>query len=94
LTVTRTDDAVQVTLEGAGPTDPRPNRVDVLLERCKLPPGIDAGAVELTRLEQSGDETPAWARAADSPVAAPRELTERAVFIDVVNLPDAPVVPG
>ncbi|MGI9022917.1 MAG: hypothetical protein ACR2HV_06765 [Acidimicrobiales bacterium] len=62
LTVTRTDDAVQVTLEGAGPTDPRPNRVDVLLERCQLPPGMDAGAVELTRLEQSGDETPAWAR--------------------------------
>ena len=62
LTVTRTDGRVVVLLEGVGPSGPRPNRVDVLLERLVAPAGVPASDVELSASEKPTDGTPAWVR--------------------------------
>ena len=53
-------DTVEIRLEGLGPAGPQPNRVDLLVEQCVLPPGMVASAVELTALTPPDDETLAW----------------------------------
>jgi len=49
-----------VTLDGAGPTGPQANRVDIVLERGAPAPGMDIGAVDLTALGPTNGGIPAW----------------------------------
>ncbi|NML65448.1 hypothetical protein HHL22_09550 [Hymenobacter sp. RP-2-7] len=127
LTVTQPEaETVEVLLEGLGPVGPQPNRVDLIVEQCALPPEVAASATELTWLAAASPEVPSWVlqgtvsgplgtrlRAA-LPPAAPgsalrvrvreverinppagaaaqpgteAELTERMVFMDIVQLP-------
>lgn len=76
LEIDRTfENIVSVTLSGPGPQGPRNNRVDLILERCALPPGMPASAADLTAIGgpavgAPGGDVPAWV-----PVAsASREL--------------------
>jgi hypothetical protein len=66
LTVERTAGGLQVLLAGTGPVGPRPNRVVAVVERCTLPPGASADAVELTAAGPDG--APAWRRVAEHTV--------------------------
>ncbi|MVN75598.1 hypothetical protein GO988_04595 [Hymenobacter sp. HMF4947] len=61
LTVNRRGPAaVEILLEGLGPTGPQPNQVDLIVEQCLLPPGVSATTVELTALTPPADTTLAW----------------------------------
>jgi hypothetical protein len=61
LTVRRSGELLFVALEGLGPAAPVANRVDVVLEHCDLPPGMDAADVDLTAFAPPGAGMPAWA---------------------------------
>jgi hypothetical protein len=61
LTITQAGATIRVALAGIGPVAPQGNRVDLVLEHCQLPAGVDAGAVELTRLSAGDPGAPAWA---------------------------------
>ena len=61
LTVTQlAAETVEVLLEGLGPVGPQPNHVDLIVERCALPPQVPASATELTWLASSSPEVPSW----------------------------------
>ena len=60
LTVARSGANVTVTLEGLGPTGPQRNRVEAILETCRLPAGISASEVDLIAFEPPTDGTLAW----------------------------------
>ena len=51
---------LEATLEGVGASGPRPNRVDLIVEQCVLPPGMKASAVNLSALAPTSDAIPAW----------------------------------
>jgi hypothetical protein len=57
---------LDVTLAGLGPAGPHPNRVDVIVEQCVLPPGMLSSAVDLTALAAAPGGIPAWVRRAST----------------------------
>ena len=59
LTVTQSGTTILAALAGLGPAGPRANRVDLVLERCDVPPSLPASLIELTALGPDGD-IPAW----------------------------------
>jgi hypothetical protein len=70
LTVQRSNDTLTVTLEGLGPSGPRRNRVDVILEQFQAPAGVSADAVDLTALSEPSAALPAWISLRESIVSA------------------------
>ena len=60
LTVRRSGDSITLTLDGLGPTGPQRNRIEALLEECRLPAGVSPSLVEFSALETVTDGTPAW----------------------------------
>ena len=59
-TVRQGTDGVTIILAGLGPTGPVPNRVDVMLERCEPPAGVDVDNIELVATTAGGQAGAAW----------------------------------
>ena len=60
LTLSRTGGELQILLAGLGPLGARTNRVDALLESIEMPPGVPAGAAELTAFTPDPSGVKAW----------------------------------
>ena len=69
LTVTRKDGAFEVKLIGVVPDVISVNRVDMVLERCRRPPGVPVEAVDLIGVGAEADGVPAWIKENIRPVA-------------------------